>query len=441
MKTDKWEYKTYELTCVSPVHIGNGEKLRAFEYLYDRARQEVYFVDETRWIQFLSGHRLIDSFAEYLEQTAEAMQQKEQFKGKNVWEWLRDKDIPEDEIRSLAARTALAATNTSNPKEKGTLNDIVCQMALPDGRPYIPGSSVKGALRTAILHRVIRENEKLCTRYWGKLKKAEPEAMRDAEMKAEEEIRRRSARQTGLGMQDLESLAAKKFPSIFARKLGIISKDMENEAFARLDYSSAKNKFGKPLPVTDAAKSALRGLQVGDASPVGDSLDTVILQKIDATRRADLPDTKEATVSLFRECLPVGAKLRFSVTLDKSMMKTVGIHSLDELWETARRFTQDCMKAQKKVFGEEYKGEFAEAVNAGLLLGGGVGYHAKTIVASLAPSPEEARIFIADYLEREFKKQGHHHKELDREISPRTLKLTRDRNASHIMGLCEVVPC
>lgn len=399
MKTDKWEYKTYELTCVSPVHIGNGEKLRAFEYLYDRARQEVYFVDEARWIQFLSDHQMIDSFAVYLEQTAEAMQQKEQFKGKNVWEWLRDKDIPEDEIRSLAARTALAATNTSAPKGKGTLNDIVCQMALPDGRPYIPGSSVKGALRTAILHRIIRGNEKMRTRYWS----------------------------------DLEKTRGDK------RELAKLAKRMENEALSRLDYSSAKKWNGQPLKVTDEVKSSLRGLQVGDASPVGNSLDTVIVQKIDATRRADLPDTKESTVSLFRECLPVGAKLRFSVTLDKSMMETVGIHSLDELWETARTFTQDCMKSQKEVFGEEYKGEFAEAANAGLLLGGGVGYHAKTLVASLAPSPEKAHAFIVDYLDREFK--AHHHKELDKEISPRTLKLTRDRNASHIMGLCEVVPC
>ena len=291
------------------------------------------------------------------------------------------------------------------------------------------------------MHRVICTKEKLRIRFWERLKAAEPEAMREAKTKAEKDIRRRSARATGHGMKDLESLAAKKFPAIYDRMLRFISKDMENEVFARLDYSSAKKRNGQPLKVTAEVRSSLRGLQVGDASPVGNSLDTVILQKIDATRRADLPGTAEASVPLFRECLPVGAKLRFSVTMDKSMMETVGIRSLDELWETARNFTQYCMKTQRKVFGEEYKGEFAEAENAGLLLGGGVGFHAKTIVASLAPSPEEARIFIADYLERAFQKQAHHHKELDQEISPRTLKLTRDRDASHIMGLCEVVPC
>ena len=33
--------REYELECISPLHVGSGEKLMAFEYLYDRKRQEV----------------------------------------------------------------------------------------------------------------------------------------------------------------------------------------------------------------------------------------------------------------------------------------------------------------------------------------------------------------------------------------------------------------
>lgn len=402
MKTDKFEYKTYELTCISPMHIGSGEKLRAFEYLYDRTRQEVHFIDESKWIRFLAKHQLTDSFAGYLESTAEAMQQKGPFSGKNVWEWLRDKDISEDEIRSLAARTALAATNTMDAQKRGTLNDILCQIALPDGRPYIPGSSIKGALRTVLLYQSLRKDERLRNKFWKKLQDAKRYA--------------RSFRD-------------------FTKNLGRASKEMEDEILARLDIRSPrKGQF-----VTNEVKSALRGLLVGDASPTEDAPHTVILQKIDATTKADKLGNTEKRLPLFRECLAVGARLRFSMTLDRSMMKTVGIESLDELWETARNFTQYCMEMQRKVFGEEYKGEFAEAENAGLVLGGGVGFHMKSLVSVLAPTPKDAREFISDYLDQAFR--SHRHATLDTRISPRTLKLTRDRNASHIMGLCEVVPC
>lgn len=440
MNMNKLEYKKYELTCVSPVHIGSGEKLRAFEYLYDRERQEAHFLDEGKWIRFLARHGLMDSFAAYLEQTAKAMGEKGPFLGENVWEWLRRKDIPEDEIRSLAARTALAATNTVDPEGRGTLNEISCQMALSDGRPYIPGSSIKGALRTALIYRIIRENEKLRTRYWGRLERAKPEARREAEEKVER-ILRRSVGKPRRTQHDPEAQVAKECNKIFAKKLRQVSQGLETECFSRLDYSSAKKWNGEPLPVTNEVKSALRGLQVGDASPVDAFQKTVILQKIDAFKRADVEGIKETRISLFRECLPAGAKLAFSVTFDKSMMKTVGVESLDALFSCARDFAQESMAPQKEIFGAAYKGEFSEAETAGLLLGGGVGFHAKSMISALAPTPEDARKFIADYLEQTFKTQGHDHATLDTRISPRTLKLTRDRNFSHIMGLCEVVPC
>lgn len=49
------ERKTYEIKCLSPVHVGNGRTLKAFEYLYDRKAQKVYFVDEGKWIAFYIG--------------------------------------------------------------------------------------------------------------------------------------------------------------------------------------------------------------------------------------------------------------------------------------------------------------------------------------------------------------------------------------------------
>ena len=34
INAEKWERKTYELTCISPIHVGNGEVLKQYEYIW-----------------------------------------------------------------------------------------------------------------------------------------------------------------------------------------------------------------------------------------------------------------------------------------------------------------------------------------------------------------------------------------------------------------------
>ena len=80
MKMSGLVCKEYELSCISPLHIGSGEKLSAFEYLYDRKGETVYFLDESKWISFLDKRGLMDEFAAFLEQRSP--------RGRNLWEWL-----------------------------------------------------------------------------------------------------------------------------------------------------------------------------------------------------------------------------------------------------------------------------------------------------------------------------------------------------------------
>lgn len=50
MSIKKRERKMYELTCIAPVHIGNGELLKQFEYIHEKNRNEekVYFLDQKK---------------------------------------------------------------------------------------------------------------------------------------------------------------------------------------------------------------------------------------------------------------------------------------------------------------------------------------------------------------------------------------------------------
>jgi CRISPR-associated protein Csm5 len=387
IKQDYLERKEYEIECISPVHIGSGEVLRAFEYLYDYKSQTVYFIDESKWIRFLYDHRLMDDFAQYIDRNASRMKQSKSFHGDYVWDWLRKKEINADELHSLGKTCSPAATN-NKLFDKGSLNDIARNVVLADGNPYIPGSSIKGALRTGILYALIKAEPQKYEHFWNEIKR---------DMKCRNHI----------------------------------SEVVERTAFSKLTIPKER--------AADAIKSVMRGLLVSDAVCLDGHHDTVILQKVDASTAENKAHETEKSLPVFRECIPSGTKLRFSVTLDKHMLEPIGISTIDDVFGMYKAFMQDGLSIQKEVFGRDYPDEFRMAEDADMMLGGGTGFLTKTVFYGLAPSIVEGKAVLADYLDSKFqKKLAHDHKLLDNRISPRTLKLTRTRTARSIMGLCYV---
>ena len=387
-----------DLVCVAPVHVGNGTTLKAHEYLFDKRRKEALFLRESAWIPFLAKHGLTDDFAQYIEDTARKLNGKGNFKGSYLWDYLHAKRIAEREIRALAIRRAQVLVE----KDKGSANDIALQAALADGRPYIPGSAVKGALRTGLLYRYLKQHEAVRERYWNEL---------------------------------LRKVQWEKID----RTCSAVSQSLETEAFHCLGAN--------PKSRDDAVNSVLRGLRISDAAVLEKEKDTVILQKTDATQKTSRDGRQAHTISLFRECIPAGRRLRFSITADFSMLEKIGISSIAEIVQWTRAYTQDGLSWQRKFFGGAYGYVFDEADEADLLLGGGTGFLSKTIVRALAPSEEAARDFTARLLDKKFtkrdKKTGkwvpdHKHVIQDGALSPRTLKLAAYGQDTWALGLCRL---
>ena len=152
--------KDFEIECLSPVHIGSGDKLTAAEYIFDEKARQVYFVDQAQWIQFLFRKKLTDEFSRYIERTAEQLGRKGPFQGQLLWDWLTQKGIRPDEIRNLAG--TIGHVHTNNPLiDRRSVNDIARNVTDAFGSVYIPGSSIKGALRTGALNKLylMRERE------------------------------------------------------------------------------------------------------------------------------------------------------------------------------------------------------------------------------------------------------------------------------------------
>lgn len=398
----KLESKLLELECISPVHIGSGETLKAFEYLYDKKAQQVYFLDESKWIEFLYRHRLIDKFTSYVDSISTSLGRHSQFRGKNLWEWLNLQKIPDSEIKTLAVRKSYATTNTIMVARKETLNDIKCHIALSNGVPYVPGSSIKGVFRTAILYAIIKNSPHKFAHYQTEI-------------------------------QDILKWDLRKKNSECAK----IIQQLENEIFAKLDYSDVEKTLRKKI--NNQIKDVLRGLAISDAV-CNNAFDTIILQKLDGSI-----DGGTKTLPLFRECIPIGTKFSFRVTLDLDMLKVIGVSSIEQILEMSRAFTIDNLNRQEIFWNRGFSREFAEAEVADIFVGGGVGFLSKSLLYTLVTNHEQARKFAAEYFDQTFKvyrnrqlQPAHLHNLYSKKIAPRVLKLTKIRSTQQLLGLCKL---
>lgn len=382
INTEKWEHKTYELTCISPIHIGNGELLKQYEYIFtkDRNQQRIYFLDKAKWMTFLVRHDLIDDYAQSV------------FSGRmNLYGWLQSQRI--GSLSAIIREVCNASADVYLVRERQQrVNDISRQVKTPDGVPYIPGSTLKGAIRSAILFHDIRQHPEAYLPFWNRIKAAMEAGNR--------------------------------------RQMRDLAQNIERQAFTRL-----KQQKNRP---DDALQSVMKGLAVSDAMLVGHERDTVILQKYDVSsiRREGL---KGHLLALFRECIPAGRKFRFSMTLDKDIARLIGITSLDDVWQWVRDYLAFGLAQERGVFGHEYKGEFEESKLADIRLGGGTGFLSKTVYYALAPNGE-GRTVLANFFDDVLftRRNCHHHKTKDDRLTPRTLKLVWADDDRWILGLAAV---
>lgn len=124
---------TYRLTCLSPVHIGTGQQWSKFDGAYHEGRW--YVVDLDRVFALgVDGNEL-----------AQAMSS-----GAFSWaEWLRGRRISPEQV-------ALYSLPCAQPPGEVYIREGVKDVYL---RPYIPATTLKGAVRTAIVWYLLRHDE------------------------------------------------------------------------------------------------------------------------------------------------------------------------------------------------------------------------------------------------------------------------------------------
>lgn len=389
-----------KITALGPIHVGDGKKLKKIEYIYDKQNNRVFVLDTTKTYSHLEKEGKLCRFQEYI-LSPEKDRCKDEDNSKDIFSFLLKENISKEIWESWKSYD-YGITERENKR----LNEIYSFVKDANGNPYIPGSSIKGMIRTALLAYLL-----------GNKKEG-----RDEE-----------------GMFSYRDIDKGKIQSICRTvKQGRVDKgkkglrnevgELEALAFHQLDLKDGNRVENQK----NAVCSILRGLLVRDSQPLS-LIDLDLAQKVDLfsenSRRRDSRvsrDAKEKTnpISVFKEVLRPGTEIYFDLILDSKVFP----YSLDTILAALDYFNEQC-------YYYHYKHFQRPTLEKGIVwLGGGVGYCTKTVSYPLLQ--EEGLDLVSKVLEKNF--SNHHDRDIELGVSPRTTPIFPQSNHTYDQGMGKI---
>ena len=141
----KTEYRTFQfsLLAMAPIHIGNGEKYTSREFIYENGY--FYFPDMGKFYNRMVEKGYDQKFERFLQET------KPNARNNRLISFLEDNRISDRNFGGYRIIETELETN-NNYLRGGALNQVSKFIRDPFGNPYIPGSSLKGAIRTILMN-------------------------------------------------------------------------------------------------------------------------------------------------------------------------------------------------------------------------------------------------------------------------------------------------
>ena len=410
MNSKQFETAKMCLHVVTPINIADGVTLRAKDYLYDARQRRVYFLNLYAWHWFVYKHKLLDKYEKYISNFKDR---------KSLLEWLQEQGYGLENLQDVISSEAQADAGLVDA-EKKILHDINRHIQQSDGSLYVPGSSIKGVFRTAILYKILQKRQDIKSKYWCYIK----QQVDIIEKLMEEERKPRE-------LQIMPYSVIKKKKNQATKEIDKLIASLESELLHTLRL---KNDKERNISNKKAVCSAMRGLQVSDTY-ASRNMQTAILQKVDGGFDK-FGKASPKKLPIFRECMLPEAELFFDVKIEKAAMNTIAINSVDDLLKATHSFFAAVTDLLQQAFGKEYQEAFQGVAAGNMFLGGNTGFLSKTLLAMLAPDKDTAKNTIKVLLDKSFK--NHKHLLRDKIIAPRTLKCTNYNGKLMLMGVAEV---
>lgn len=363
------------LHTLAPVFIGSGEKLTKKEYILNGRDGLIYMPHLPKLYSFLSKQNLIAEFEAYLSE------------GNDLGRFLAEHNITSKDYQNFVAYTIAAGEATKS----NIFREVWTFIKGPEGKPYIPGSSLKGVFRTAIAAKLLE---------------------RGNHNKLIEEISR-----------ELENFNNKP-----KKLLENQQNNLDQRLFCKLEVSDPSRPKWNAI-----VNDFMRGISISDSEPLECSQLT-LCGKYDRK-----PQDEAKPLPLFRECLAPGTTARFTLTLNPSILAKAGIDR-EFIKQALRDFSQGYHNNFTQYFKKD-KDDADPPIEGGIeiFLGGGLGYVSKTISYPLLKDREQALQTVSRILSIQFKQHNHEKDPGRYRVSPHMLKTTMYKGTYYQMGRCELL--
>lgn len=361
--------KHYELkiTALSPIHVGSGQKIGKKLYIYTPWNHKVIVPDGQRMYQDMQKRGLEKKFTEYMMDSRNRLP--------SLGEWLKENRFTKEDYArwkqyEMDAGEAFVMDGRNRPKEIDTF------MKDAYGMPYVPGSSIKGMIRTAL---IAWELERKPEKY----------------LQIRESIRRRSGER-----ENRKYCLSRETDQLEQQVLHTLQRD--------------EKKRG------NAVNDNLSGLHVGDSRPI--EIERLTLsQKIDYTLQ-----NQEKPLPLLRETVQPGTEIYFNLSIDTSIC----VYTIENIIDALNYFQKICYDQFYVRFG---RGRKEDGI---VWLGGGCGFLSKTILYPLF-GEEAVKIIDGIYKNTLGKNyQIHKHtKDVSLGLAPHVCKCTKYEGELYDMGM------
>lgn len=372
--------KSIHLTfrTVSPVYIGSGRSVHKREYLFNTRTGVIQFIDVDEMYKGMRKLHKENDFEQYLLGKT---------RDRDLYSFLKNRDIRPSVYEQWIRQTCTVGDRSLNAHSIKEVQEF-CKD--PQGFPYIPGSSIKGMLRTVLETAWYLEHQD----------------------QASDEL----------------------------KHIWEAPRESRNKYLKRNDQSLSKRAFHRDLFPDDAGRSVtgeikndfLRGLVVGDSGPISLE-DLCVCEKIDLNVNG--VEKRENKVPLLRECIKPKVDFTVPITIDTRICDLDVLRLLDAV----RIFYSNYQKEIIRKFTNAPK---VPGNDTTLFLGGGSGYPSKTVTYGLTQGEDAhrivSRVINATLPERAREEHGHD-KDVEFGVSPHMLKCTRYHDRLYQMGACCIV--
>ena len=370
-----------KLEVLTPLHIGGADyksKLDKKEYIFDKDKKTLTLIDNEKFIAFLIKKNLFEKYIAYIENNVNAKVMI-QNRNINLFNFLKANNIDKD-IQDFRKKAPIKLDmNIEN------MNDIKLMLRDVQGKPYIPGTSIKGALINLLLVDYIIKNREKFSK--------------------EKRIILSECKKTN----DDRSI----------RNLKNEIKKIVNQIEKSIIYGNNK----------DLEKSKRFGISVSDSYSYSNTR-TNFYQDIDEKRTNKPGEDKSRPMPVAREYIIANSIFDFDITLDidlleESKLKIKNIDDLIDSIENAMSYLIDVLEDKNSPRTEN------------LVLGANTGFLQKTIVYALFEDEKERLEVVKKLLHKNQKNVIGNH--LNDKFAPRVLNRIKINNKNLLAGLVKIM--